>query len=31
VVHIPASMPHQMVLSEGDTVTYFVIKVEETR
>lgn len=31
VVHIPASMPHQMVLNEGDTVTYFVIKVEETR
>ena len=31
VVHIPASMPHQMVLAEGDTVTYFVIKVEETR
>jgi mannose-6-phosphate isomerase-like protein (cupin superfamily) len=31
VVHIPASMPHQMVLGEGDTVTYFVIKVEETR
>ena len=31
VVHIPASMPHQMVLGEGDTVTYFVIKAEETR
>jgi mannose-6-phosphate isomerase-like protein (cupin superfamily) len=31
VVHIPASMPHQMVLADGDTVTYFVIKVEETR
>jgi mannose-6-phosphate isomerase-like protein (cupin superfamily) len=31
MVHIPASMPHQMVLGEGDTVTYFVIKVEETR
>ena len=31
VVHIPASMPHQMVLGEGETVTYFVIKVEETR
>src|SRR5215469_8046675 len=30
VVHIPASMPHQMVLGEQDTVTYFVIKVEET-
>lgn len=31
VVHIPAGMPHQMVLSQGDTVTYFVVKVEETR
>ena len=31
VVHIPASMPHQMVLADGDTVTYFVIKAEETR
>jgi len=30
VVHIPASMPHQMALGEGDTITYFVIKVEET-
>jgi len=31
IVHIPASMPHQMVLGEGEIVTYFVIKVEETR
>ena len=31
VVHIPAGMPHQMVLADGDTVTYFVIKAEETR
>ena len=31
VVHIPAAMPHQMVLADGDTVTYFVIKAEETR
>jgi len=30
VVHIPAGMPHQMVLADGDTVTYFVIKAEET-
>jgi mannose-6-phosphate isomerase-like protein (cupin superfamily) len=30
VVHIPAGTPHQMLLSEGDTITYFVIKVEET-
>lgn len=31
VVHIPATMPHQMILGTGDTVTYFVIKVEEAR
>jgi mannose-6-phosphate isomerase-like protein (cupin superfamily) len=31
VVHIPAGMPHQMLLADGDTVTYFVVKVEETR
>ena len=31
VVNIPASMPHQMILDAGDTVTYFVIKVEEPR
>lgn len=31
VVHIPAGMPHQMILGEGETVTYFVVKVEETR
>lgn len=31
VVNIPASMPHQMILGAGDTVTYFVIKVEEPR
>ena len=31
IVHIPAGMPHQMVLADGDTVTYFVVKAEETR
>ena len=31
VVHIPAGMPHQMLLDEGDSITYFVIKVEESR
>jgi len=31
VVHIPAGMPHQMLVPEGATVTYFVVKVEETR
>lgn len=29
-VHIPAGMPHQMLVAPGDTVTYFVVKVEET-
>jgi mannose-6-phosphate isomerase-like protein (cupin superfamily) len=31
VVHIPAGMPHQMLLAEGQSVTYYVVKVEETR
>lgn len=31
VVHIPAGMPHQTVVADGDTVTYFVIKAEATR
>ena len=31
VVHIPAGMPHQMIVPNGATVTYFVVKVEETR
>jgi mannose-6-phosphate isomerase-like protein (cupin superfamily) len=31
VVHIPAGMPHQMQLTEGETVTYFVVKIEEVR
>jgi mannose-6-phosphate isomerase-like protein (cupin superfamily) len=31
VVHIPAGMPHQMILADGETVTYFVVKAEETR
>ncbi len=30
VVHIPAGMPHQMLVAPGDTITYFVVKVEET-
>lgn len=31
VVHIPAGTPHQTLVGGGDTVTYFVVKVEETR
>ena len=30
VVHIPAGMPHQMRVAPGDTVTYFVVKIEES-
>ena len=30
IVHIPAGMPHQMTLAAGETVTYFVVKVQET-
>jgi len=29
VVHIPAGMPHQMLVPEGSTVTYFVVKIQE--
>lgn len=29
VVHIPAGVPHQMLLPEGGTVTYFVVKIQE--
>jgi len=31
VVHIPAGLPHQTLVADGETVTYFVIKAEETR
>ncbi len=31
VVHIPAATPHQMLLKAGDTVTYFVVKVQENQ
>ena len=29
VVHIPAGVSHQLLLADGDTFTYFVIKVKE--
>src|ERR1700683_2726773 len=29
VVHIPATVPHQLLLPEGGTFLYFVIKVKE--
>ena len=31
VVHIPAGMAHQMLVPAGSTVTYFVVKIEESR
>jgi uncharacterized RmlC-like cupin family protein len=30
VVHIPAGLPHQMMLGAGETVAYFVLKIRET-
>ncbi len=29
VVHIPAGVPHQMLVPQGGTVTYFVVKIQE--
>jgi mannose-6-phosphate isomerase-like protein (cupin superfamily) len=29
VVHIPSGVPHQMVLPEGSSITYFVVKIQE--
>jgi mannose-6-phosphate isomerase-like protein (cupin superfamily) len=31
VVHIPAGVPHQMLVADGESVTYFVVKIEENR
>jgi len=31
VVHIPAGVAHQMLVREGESVTYFVVKIEESR
>ncbi len=30
VVHIPAGMPHQMLVASGESVTYFVVKIQES-
>ena len=30
VVHIPAGTPHQMLVPDGQTVTYFVVKIQES-
>jgi mannose-6-phosphate isomerase-like protein (cupin superfamily) len=29
IVHIPANIPHQLMLANGDTFQYFIIKVQE--
>ncbi len=29
IVHIPAAVPHQLLISDGGTFVYFVIKVKE--
>jgi len=29
IVHIPANIPHQLMLAKGDTFQYFIIKVQE--
>jgi hypothetical protein len=31
VVHIHAGVAHQMVVAEGETVTYLVVKIQESR
>ena len=31
VVHIPAGVPHQMLVTDGESVIYFVVKAEESR
>lgn len=31
IVHIPANVPHQLLLQPGQSFTYFVIKVDEAR
>jgi mannose-6-phosphate isomerase-like protein (cupin superfamily) len=31
VFHIPAGTPHQMLVADGESVTYFVMKIQESR
>ncbi len=31
IVHIPANIPHQLMLSKGDTLKYFIVKVQEVQ
>jgi mannose-6-phosphate isomerase-like protein (cupin superfamily) len=29
IVHIPADIPHQLLLTKGDTFQYFIVKIQE--
>jgi mannose-6-phosphate isomerase-like protein (cupin superfamily) len=29
IVHVPANIPHQLVLATGDTFQYYIVKVQE--
>jgi mannose-6-phosphate isomerase-like protein (cupin superfamily) len=29
IIHVPANIPHQLVLAKGDTFQYFIVKVQE--
>lgn len=31
IVHIPADIPHQLLLTKGDTFQYFIVKVQEVQ
>ena len=31
IIHIPAGVPHQLVLEKGQPITYFVVKVIESK
>jgi mannose-6-phosphate isomerase-like protein (cupin superfamily) len=31
IVHIPANIPHQLVLAKGGTFQYFIVKVQEVQ
>lgn len=31
IIHIPAGVPHQLILEKGQPVTYFVVKVAESK
>ena len=31
IVHVPADIPHQLLLHKGDTLKYFIVKVQEVQ